>query len=428
MIRFVCQTIYLLCFAALFFTGCLALASGKAGGGQVDDFADENLRALIWHLGGWLSPVGTDSAGRFLRSVALKGPDGADTLKLTMVFKEALDSWPMALEVSCRAPKVEGLSKNDLTDLITLSDARPFGRENLSGHNGRKELLADCLSAFASQLGQGPWLEPLYFVPIEPGLFLAETSARFGPRLGSKDIIIFKASPDYFRLSPYHESEKDQWRDSPATIRLWAQRLPKALLIINAGQYYPDRSYMGILRREGLNLSAKPHRSWMGYVVQDKIESLESFKQQSDEQSTENDSIASDWRLIDLDTMASGAGPEEYATVIQSYMVLDQFGRVRVQKTDRLASRSALAIDQDGDIWIVLAPGALSLGDLALLLSHMPVVSAMGLDGGLETQVALKGLEPKFWLGSHTNNILGNFMTKDFPPSLPAVIALERLP
>jgi hypothetical protein len=110
-------------------------------------------------------------------------------------------------------------------------------------------------------------------------------------------------------------------------------------------------------------------------------------------------------------------------------MVLDRLGRIRVRDTDRLASRSALARDRDGLLWLVVAPGAISLYDLALLLGRLDLVSAVGLDGGLETQVALATPEGlRVWLGTATNNILGTFLVEDLSPSLPAVIALERLP
>jgi hypothetical protein len=437
----------LLLLSASLLTGCLALAAGSADGGSDADYADDVLKRQIWHLAGWVSPSGKDPQGHDLRSVIAAEPDGTDPLTLTLTFQDSLDSWPIALEAQCR------LRPGD--PLVTLIDAKPFGGENLIGNGGDHGVLGLCLAAISSRLTAGPWLEPLDFKDIEPGLSLAVTKARFGPRLGDRQILIIKASSKYFRLAPYHESEKPSWKNFPVSAQGWFDRLPGASLIINAGQYYPDRSHMGLLKRHGTWLAEKPHQFWKGYLVQDRLDDggapidsdnpagIKSTvnqdipiglvspedQQLADSGRQSQSALPSDWALIDGDTLPLGtAGPEHYDTVIQSYMILDRLGRIRVRRSDRLASRTALAIDPNGDLLIVLTIGALSLSDLAALFEHLGVVSALGLDGGFESQVAMASPQrPIVWQGQHTSNILGNFYSADYFRPLPAIIALERL-
>jgi hypothetical protein len=326
-------------------------------------------------------------------------------MELSLIYPEAMATSPAALKVGCR---LEGAGEK-----VSLTDSKPFGGDNLRG--GDKDLLTPCLEYFEGALAQGEWVEPPVFEEIEPGLWLAVARARFGPRLGARDVVMVKADMARFWLSPYHEGEKESWTGFPSTVKGWTKRLPRAALIFNAGLYYPDRLHMGALWRDGTELPGRLHADWKGFVVQGPLDGAED---------------GPGWAIIDEDTRPEGSpAPSGFATMVQSHMVLDRLGRIRVRDTSRLASRSALAIDQGGLLWLVAVPGAISLYDLALLLGKLGLVSAVGLDGGLETQVALVAPDgPRFWLGSAYNNFLGNFLVEDMTPSLPAVIALERRP
>jgi hypothetical protein len=272
---------------------------------------------------------------------------------------------------------------------------------------------------------------------LEDGLWRAQTLARYGPRLGTKEIVLVRASPDRFRLAPYHESELETWKNSPGTIKAWAKRLPEAPFLINGGQYYPNRNYMGTLRRQGKDIGGPEHKSYKGFWVQDPLPETGS-PLASDAPSLASDRPATDRpapvspaaALVDRETLSPGElGPEGYGTVIQSYMVLDRLGRIRVKTTELLASRAVLGFDRDGWAVCVAVKGAITMSDLALLSSKLGLVSALGLDGGLETQLAFNGQNgPEVEYGRHANNFLGNFLVDDLSPSLPSVIAFERLP
>ncbi|MDR2456775.1 MAG: phosphodiester glycosidase family protein [Deltaproteobacteria bacterium] len=408
MLRYIFQIISFQVLAGLFLAGCVALAQGPSSGGA--EVADEAVRGLLWRLGGWVRPLESKQEGFFERAALAPGPKDGKSLSLSMIYSDALASWPVAIKASC-------LPNGKSGPIESVSDKRPFGGANIAGVP--PESLAPCLASLVSALEEGVWIERPSFEEIEPGLFLAVSEANYGPRLGSREVVMIKASMSQFRLAPYHEGERDQWAASPVTVKGWMERLPSAVLIFNAGQYYPDRRHMGTLVRDGSELPGKTHESWKGFVVQGRRPS-------SEEQGAKS---LKDWDLLDEDTRLPGAlGPDAYATVIQTHMVIDRLGRVRVRDTDRLASRSALAVDSAGDLWLVAVPGAISLYDLGLLLKKLDLVSAVGLDGGLESQVALKaGGDAKFWLGRASNNFLGNFLVDDLTPPLPAVIALERI-
>jgi hypothetical protein len=233
---------------------------------------------------------------------------------------------------------------------------------------------------------------------------------------------LVRASPKYFRIAPYHESERENWKEFPGTIKAWAKRLPEAPFIINGGQYYPNRDYMGSLKRQGKDLGGPAHTGFKGFLVQDPLT---------------NDAKEPQAKIMDLELSPLEASsevsaevsiPDGYDTVIQSYMVLDRLGQIRVKATDRLASRAVLGFDKEGWAICVVVKGAITLKDLALLSQKLGLVSALGLDGGLETQLAFNGKnETQVWQSGYTNNFLGNLLVENLSPSLPSVISFERL-
>jgi hypothetical protein len=273
-------------------------------------------------------------------------------------------------------------------------------------------------------------------------LWRAEARAIYGPRLGTKEIILVRASPKYFRLAPYHESERESWKEFPGTIKAWAKRLPEAPFIINGGQYYPNRDYMGSLKRQGKDLGGPAHTGFKGFLVQDpltneaqepqaklmdlELSPMEASSRESSRESSQRTSQGSS--QVSSEASSEVSVPDGYGTVIQSYMVLDRLGRIRVKATDKLASRAVLGFDKEGWAVCVVVKGAITLKDLALLSKKLGLVSALGLDGGLETQLAfnLKN-ETRFWQSGYTNNFLGNLLVENLSPSLPSVISFERL-
>lgn len=93
--------------------------------------------------------------------------------------------------------------------------------------------------------------------------------------------------------------------------------------------------------------------------------------------------------VLDLELKEPPLQPEQYRNVMQSLMLLDSRGRVRVKDSYYLASRAAIGQDRAGRIWAIMSPGAISLRDLALALKDpfLDLVRVLCLDGGFEAQI-----------------------------------------
>jgi uncharacterized protein YigE (DUF2233 family) len=226
--------------------------------------------------------------------------------------------------------------------------------------------------------------------------------------MGPSEILIVKADPRFFSISPFWENEKKDWADNPVSILGWTEREPTAVLFVNGGQYYRDRTSMGFVARKGEEVEPRYHPRWKGFLAHDSSrQGVPPFK------------------VLDKDLPQEAEKLLDYGTLIQSYMVIDRQKRVRVRNTNNLASRVAIGEDQQGLISVVLVMGATSLYDLALLLEDLEIYPALGLDGGLETQMALLS-EGTFTLfqGEYSHNAFGNIRFTDYHPSLPLVVAL----
>ncbi|MDR1109438.1 MAG: phosphodiester glycosidase family protein [Deltaproteobacteria bacterium] len=416
MFRFFCQILYFAALPLTLLSGCIALAAGPPEG--PGDFPPDGLlRSQIWQLAAWLSPASGDRGGLVWREALVPQEAGRPPLRLAMAFADDLSAWPMAIEAECR---LDGPGDDGRVGF--LRDARPFGQGNLSLDSagpaelrGGARIMEGCLGRAIDGLSLGPYLEPFEWELLEPGLWRARTRANYGPRLGPRDVFLVRASPDFFRLAPYHESEEGPWRERPGDIRAWARRLPGAPVLVNSGQYFPDRSYMGLLRRQGKDIGSRAHGAYRGFWVQDPSLGADPGRPRA--------------TLLDREMVPEDdPGQEGYGTVIQSFMVLDRLGRTRVKRSERLASRAVLGLDRQGRAVVVLVKGAIALSDLAVLAQKMGLVSALGLDGGLETQMALnlpQGLEIQ--AGRYSHSFLGSFLAEELGQTLPSVIAFERL-
>jgi hypothetical protein len=298
-----------------------------------------------------------------------------------------LSGWPDAL--SYAAP-----------DGWVASDRRPYGGRSLKGLGPAEweRVLNSLLAAF----GESPKLDQPVFAPLEPGLEVARVRLHFGARLGQPELIVFRFDQKIFSLRPYREDEA-KWRGRPpADAQGWVKRLTKSRLVVNGGQYYPDRRSMGYLRRSGQVLEPRAHGSFQGVLAQD----------------GPNPGIYDSERPL-------GASEWKDGTILQSYLVLGRREESRVRASDRLASRSLIGQDTAGRLWVVLAPGALTLADLSVLAKVLGLAPALGLDGGLETQWALAPYAAGGG-GEYSHNALGNYRLKDYRPTLPSVLALEK--
>jgi hypothetical protein len=296
--------------------------------------------------------------------------------------------------------------------LPDVRDARPFGGGSLRGLAGA-EALGDLLESYARRLRGGPRALRGDWETVGGGLAFSEARALYGARFGPPAILVAKADPALWELAPYFAGEGGT---PPAgggrSLRDWAWGIPGAALVVNGGQFYADRTSMGRLVRGGAEIEPRAHPRWKGFLS-----------------SGPAAPGVRPFAVADGEMMRAGEDPALYRNVLQTYMAVDRLGGVRVASSDRLASRTAVGEDAEGRICVVLFPGAMTLYDMALVLSDLEIYPAASLDGGFETQMALRrGGVWSFYYGEYSHNALGNVWVEEYRPPLYLVAALVPAP
>lgn len=171
--------------------------------------------------------------------------------------------------------------------------------------------------------------------------------------------------------------------DKPLTADGWARRLG-APMVFNAGQYDENLQHLGWFKASGKWLSRNRKKQWLGLLVSGPVGQHA-------------------WaRVADLETMDPSV-VEHYEHVVQSMMLLDHEGDIRVRDTDNAACRSVIAEDTEGRMVFMMTQGAVTLADFGrwILTTDLNIVRAMNLDGGVESQVALDTPEFKLSMYGH---------------------------
>ncbi|MEM6732897.1 MAG: phosphodiester glycosidase family protein, partial [Myxococcota bacterium] len=169
---------------------------------------------------------------------------------------------------------------------------------------------------------------------------------------------------------PYHY--RSVGLEKPTSIDGWLSHLDVPV-VFNAGQFDEDDDHLGWLKGEGEWLSRAYREQWKALLV-----------------SAPSEGAA--WSgIVDLERSEPDVA-ERYRNVLQSMMLVDVASGVRVRETDRTACRTVVAQDAQGRMLLVMTEGAVTLAKLGrwLVESDLGVVRAMNLDGGLESQVAMR--------------------------------------
>ena len=224
-------------------------------------------------------------------------------------------------------------------------------------------------------------------------------------RRGSSEIAILRLDPAHVRLRMLHYS-----RDPggvPLSIVEWQQRTG-AFAVFNAGQYYPDLSYMGLLVSDGVRVSKRLHPEFRAALV------------------ASPDDGRAGARVLDLDRDSLDPAAPGWREVAQSFMLFDRGGRPRIRKSDGVANRTAVAQDGKGRLLVITTEGSYTLWDFAQLLKKAPIglSHAMSMDGGYEAELCVS--TPPFHYASF-GQWKGQGDVSDAPGAkvpLPAVIAV----
>jgi hypothetical protein len=187
---------------------------------------------------------------------------------------------------------------------------------------------------------------------------------------GPGEVVAIRLDPARVRLRVRHYSLMPERR--PLNIVEW-QRRTGALAVFNAGQFYEDFSYMGLLVCDGRVVSGTLHPGFKAALV------------------AAPESGASAARVLDLTSEPLDPAHPGWREVAQSFMLFDHSGALRTRKSDRIANRTVVAEDRRGRLLVITSEGAYTLSGFAELLKSMPLElsHAMCMDGGYEAELCV---------------------------------------
>lgn len=189
-------------------------------------------------------------------------------------------------------------------------------------------------------------------------------------RRGSSEIAALRLDPARVRLRVLHYTRQPD--HTPLSIVEW-QRRTRALAVFNAGQYYPDLSYMGLLVSDGEPISSRLHPRFKAALVASPGEG------------------GSAAHVLDLDRHPIDPASPGWREVAQSFMLFDGHGAPRIRKTDLVSNRTVVGEDRRGRLVVITSEGGYTLWDFARLLQRAPLglTHAMSMDGGYEAELCV---------------------------------------
>jgi hypothetical protein len=209
----------------------------------------------------------------------------------------------------------------------------------------------------------------MHWKTIAPGVEFASLRGEPYCRMGSTAIGVLRLDPAHVKLGVRHFTQFDM--EKPPGILDWQYRT-RAMAVFNAGQFYPDWSYMGLLVAGGDTISARPHGDFQALLVGDRGDGRGA-------------------RVIDLSRARSDSLARGWREVAQSFMLFDA-GGPRVRRSTHIARRTIVAEDDKGHLLVFVSEGGYTLADFADLLtrSRLGLTQAMSMDGGLESEMVIE--------------------------------------
>lgn len=240
----------------------------------------------------------------------------------------------------------------------------------LDASKNRPALLALCLCLLLPLLlGAGPEEKLVKLQRLAPGLEFGFLDNIPSVRFGSPRVALLRVDPKHYRFevlaAPAGDTglPADRWREKNG-----------AVAVFNAGQYTPERVYLGLLVQGGKVLSRMVPQQDGLFLAEPKDDALP---------------LA---RVIDQRYTAYDQVSSPYRQAAQSLMLADRFGQVRVRRSPKVAHRTAVAQDDRGRILVLVSEGGHTLWEFAhaLLASGLGLREVMSMDGGPESQLDLK--------------------------------------
>ena len=209
---------------------------------------------------------------------------------------------------------------------------------------------------------------PLAWQTLRPGLEFVLSGDLARARSGSSLLAILRVDPRRFGFRVLAA----QGGRSGLTAEEWLEA-SHALAVFNAGLYTPEGRHLGYLLADGKPLSPMvPQQDGM-FLAEPREDGLPPA------------------RIIDLRYTPFDPLFSPYRQAAQSLMLLDRFGQVRVRRSPTVASRTALASDEQGRILVLVTEGGHTLWELAQSLkdSGLGLREVMTMDGGAESQLEI---------------------------------------
>ncbi len=209
------------------------------------------------------------------------------------------------------------------------------------------------------------------FHTLRPGMEFVLLRGEPYCRMGLSEIAVLRIDPRRVRVHMAHYTQNAD--RVPLDIMEWERRTG-ALAVFNAGQYYPDYSYMGLFVSNGRVISAEMHPDFKAALVADPR------------------SGGPRARVLDLDAHPIRQDELPWREVAQSFRLFDDQGHIRVRKSNQVAYRTAVGEDAQGRLLVIVTEGGYTLYELAGLLRTLPLGlrRAMSMDGGEEAVLVIR--------------------------------------
>ena len=420
---------WLVCLTSLTIILSAAVISSPEARSATDDpctavsgAVQSRLRCALWQVLACLRPTGRDLLSRETGRVALESNQWGEVETRTRSLRSP---WPdcIILRISKEGGTTEevvdqslnGLRPDDPLDAYRIEGESSKPKDLLEGMDppGLAQLndrYYNRIQSILKSLQKRKVHDPVQWRSLGNGLEFGHLIARRHIRYGENRIVLVRVDPRHYDFVPFSHQEPEH--PGPAAVERWAGLIPDAAVIFNAGQYYPDGGYIGLLIKNGQPINPERHPVWKALLV-------------SGKSGGRPDLPPTD--ILDLCFHTFDPQSTPYGQVIQSFMLLDQRGQTRVRRSTRLASRTVVAQDHSGRIILLLVPGACTLYELALLLkeSELGIKRAMSMDGGFESQLLVRDNDEEHsFHGGWVVNETRQFHHPRLMIPLPAVIAV----
>ena len=247
---------------------------------------------------------------------------------------------------------------------------------------------------------QGP-----HWRSLRPGAEFAIFSGDPYCKRGPAEIAALRLDPARVRLRIRHYSLMPERR--PLNIVEWEGETG-ALAVFNAGQFYEDYSYMGLLVCDGRVVSGTLHPGYRAALVAAPVTGPPAA------------------RVLDLERDRLRPDSLAWREVAQSFMLFDRSGTVRIRRSDRIANRTVVGEDRHGRLLVITSGGSYTLADFAQLLKLSPLelTHAMCMDGGYEAELCITSGDFRYASFGHWDGGAGPEDSPGARIPLPAVVTV----